>query len=471
MGSNGNPLISDLLSGGFTWPNARINEGGPLPLSMPGELSRPDASINDHTKLAEGGLRDSIYAYGPNPRRITTQTQNNIPNKVQRIIPKLFLPSAQSDGGSYQEPILEHALNDGDVVFVLRIPLEMDNSRYVLYPHGYSNGATKLINLATLNYILWGLQVGSFMPGNSMWLSYLSNLCKSDHEPLRQHLEDPANSYDPIQLDRLTTQEMIWNFIRTYFGPFGVQHGSDMQGGQHEGSKTRVVTNAVDYVSAFAVEGKLLKVNNLWKTCDVDEDDDVVLALRFMPPQPTPLVFNLSSSNRSHRMERAAVPRGWWYLQPETLAFKSIIETPYVHIGRSQKMVTAYAKKNFGNDMPSWNARAAIQGTPLQMTFEPSYRSSDLLRLKYRHNFRANFNFNAKPNFNFNFEEPFNEQEELQTLPEPPAKPAAHAFIPSTKRSSLVSFADAMQPLDESAPPPPTTKKAKTKAVSVAVLP
>jgi hypothetical protein len=156
-----------------------------------------------------------------------------------------------------------------------------------------------------------------------------------------------------------------------------------MQGGQHEGSKTRVVsTNAVDYVSSFAVEGKILKMNNLWRGYDVNENDDLVLALRYMPPQQSNLHFVLSSSNRSSRMERAPVTRGWWYLNPEVLEFKTLVDTPHIHIARSQKMISSFTQSSFGMDMPSWNARACIHGPPLQVTLETSFVASDLMWLR-----------------------------------------------------------------------------------------
>lgn len=424
-------FYSALQGGGPTFPNSIINGPGvgPLPPTIaPSYASEgfkgPDGRINDRRRLLEN-LASDIYTYGPNPRRIETQTQNNHPNKVQRIIPKLFLPAAQSDSSVYQDPVLEHATTDGDVVFSLKMNRDMTDhgSKYVIYPMGYSERAIKVVNLATLNYILWGLQVGSLLPaGNRMWLAFFRQLCKTQHEPLLRKLEGEEGG--------LSLKEMIWNFIKTYFDPFGVQHGFDTQGGQHEGSKTKAVAHAVDYVSAFALEGKLLKVNNLWKTCDVFEDDDVVLALRQMKPQSMPLVFNLSSSNRSIRTERAPVPMAWWYLQPEALEYKSIIETPHIHIGRSQKMVTAYAKPNFGNDMPAWNARSAIQGTPLQMTFEPCFVDSDDMYLKY--------DIGVKPRASkmtttaattTRQAATMGEEEEGQQVPQPVAT-GTHAFLP-----------------------------------------
>ena len=439
-------FFSSLLAGKLIGPNALINEVGPLPSippSAPAAMRTADGLINnpDQTRLLQGSLQDYIYAYGPNPDRITTQTQNNIPNKVQLIIPKIFIPAAQSDGSAYQDPILEHAVTDGDLVFSIRMNREMTDhgTKYVIYPMGYSDKAVKLVNLATVNYLLWGLQVGAQMPGNKMWITFFRQLCKTDYEPIMKKLE---REQDKEGADELTLQEMIWNFLKTYIAPFGVQHGFDTQGGQHEGSKTKVVTNAVDYVSSFAVEGKILKVNNLWKACDVYEDDDLVLALRYMKPQANPIFFNLSSSNRSHRVERAPVPSGWWYLNPEILAFKSIFDTPHIHIGRSQKMVTAYANPNFGNDMPMWNARSAIQGTPLQITLQPCFMNSDAMCFRYDIGLHA-LNLSTKPPPATHL----NEASEYMPQQDPAAVETAnhrkeglphHAYIPQQAKKRLL---------------------------------
>ena len=382
MGSN-NPLLSELINGSFTWPNAAINEMGPLPSAPRGNLGTPDNNINppDQTKLLQGGLQDFIYSYGPNPARITTQTQNAIPNKVQRIIPQMFIPAAQAESTTQHDPKLEHHTTDGDIVFSIKMNPRMvnDSQRYVIHPAGYSHKSVKLLNLATVNYILWGLQVGALMPAGSMWVRYFSELCKADYDLLHQRLQQQQQQQEPEE-EELSVQELIWNFIQTVLAPYGVQHGFDTQGGQHEGSRTKVVTNAVDYVSSFAIEGKLLKVNNLWKACDVYEDDDLVLALRFMTRQNNPLTFNLCSSNRSSRIERCPMlAAGFWYLRPEVLAFKTIIETPHIHIGRSQKMVTSYSR---ATDLAGIDARASLGGTPLQMTFEPCFMDSDAMCFK-----------------------------------------------------------------------------------------
>lgn len=383
-----NEFFSALLSGSINGPQSLINAGGPLPYipsSAPAQYHAiPDGKINppEQSRLLQGGLQNLIYAYGPNPSRLTTQTQMNIPNKVQLIIPKIFIPAATSDGSTYQDPILEHAITDGDLVFSLKMNREMvglGSQSYVVYPQGYTDRAVKLVNLATANYILWGLQVGARREnGGRMWKNFFSHLCKSKlpaETYFSTQTSQDNNHHDQEELTR------VWHFIKTYLAPYGVQHGSDMQGGQHEGSKTRVVTtNAADYVSAFAVEGKIQKMNNLWRAHDIYENDDLVLALRYMPPQSTSHIqFVLSSSNRSTRNERAPVDnnRGWWYLNPEVLEYKTLFDTPHVHVARSQQMISSFNQSSFGFDMPAWNARACIHGPPIQVTLEPCFVESD----------------------------------------------------------------------------------------------
>ena len=210
------------------------------------------------------------------------------------------------------------------------------------------------------------LQVGAQMPNGSQWAKFYKNLCKLELVPFR-------GKY---------SMEQVFNFIRSYIFPYGVMHGPDTSGGLHEGNSEPFIVTT-DYMAAFAIEGKLLNVMNLWRAHDVAEDDDLVLEMRYMPPQASSIAFNLSSSVRATRLERAPVPVGWWYLDPVVLKYKTIIDVPHIHIGRSQKRVSAYNSSRFGLDLPPWNARACVLGVPLQMTFEPCYRRSDAMWLKF----------------------------------------------------------------------------------------
>ena len=63
---------------------------------------------------------------------------------------------------------------------------------------------------------------------------------------------------------------MVFNFLRSFMAPYGVQFGADTQGGLHEGNDDPFV-GAADYISAFGIEGKLLNVMNLWRAHDIVE--------------------------------------------------------------------------------------------------------------------------------------------------------------------------------------------------------
>jgi hypothetical protein len=261
------------------------------------------------------------------------------------------------------DPVLEHSVSDGDLVFSFRMSSDMTSygSMYFAAPYGYASKAVPLINLATVNFILWGLQVGMRMPRHTHWSTFFAKLTRS-HRLMNQ-------------IDKITKDE-VWNFIRTYIRPFGIQHGGDMQGGRHEGDSDTIVTHgAADYVTSFAIEGKLLHVNNIWRDFNVHDGDDLSLELTRMEAPHSDLYFDLSSSVRAHRTERVPVTYPWYYLRPSVVEFKSFCEEPYIHVGRSQKYCPLYSR---GVDICCWNARmGVVPGAPLQLTFEPSCQQSD----------------------------------------------------------------------------------------------
>ena len=358
-----NPFFTALLNGNIRMPDAAINHGGggPFPSIPTGatQFSTPDGQYNMHG-LPTGSL--SPYSYGK-AARISTQTQMAHPNRVQLIIPKLYLPSPQSDIANMDNPVLEHSISDGDLVFSFRMTPDMTcyGSQYFAAPYGYSSKAVPLINLATVNYILWGLQVGLRLPRCLHWKLFFSKLL---------HNHPILNNVEHLSVDH------VWNFLKTYIRPFGIQHGGDTQGGRHEGETDPIVTHgAADYVSSYAIEGKLLHVNNLWRDYDVHEGDDLILSLTRMEAPHADVFFDLSSSTRSHRTERTPITNGWFFLRPSVREFKSFADAPHIHIGRSQKYCSLYSR---GQDMCCWNARmCVVPGAPLQLTFEPGFVQSD----------------------------------------------------------------------------------------------
>lgn len=219
-----NDLLAGLTGGRIRLPDSVINYGNsPLPQIPPGasHMSTADGLYNHVKTLLPGGM-DQPYAYGK-AARLSTQTQMAHPNRVALIIPKLFIPAPESDGHDTSgDPVLEHSVSDGDLVFTFRMGNEYGNS-YCQAPYGHAAKAVPLMNLATVNYILWGLQVGMRRPKNRRWSDFFNKLTKGEMEKLIR-----ANGKK--ELDQTT----VWSFVRTYLRPFGIQHGGDQQGGMHE---------------------------------------------------------------------------------------------------------------------------------------------------------------------------------------------------------------------------------------------
>jgi hypothetical protein len=348
-------------------PDSLINSMGPMPMLPSGanQFTTPDGRINAQSVSLLPGDLASPYAYGTSAR-ISTQTQQAHPNRVQLVIPTLYLPSPESDGLDKTDPILQHMVSDGDLIFTFRMGMHMMGygAQYVRAPYGFAAKATPVMNLACVNYILWGLQVGLSGPKASRWKAFFAMMTK--------HTIYGAREFSEAE---------VWQFLQSYLRPFAIQHGGDQQGGQHEGDATSVVTHgAVDYVASMMIEGKARHVNNLWTSYDVHENDDLVLMLRHKTPPHGEIPFTLSSSVRSTRNERVHVGRGFYYLRPEILMYRSFSDTPYIHIGRSQKYCSAFQRSM---DSCAFDARATVTpGAPLQLTFEPHFVDSDAMFYK-----------------------------------------------------------------------------------------
>ena len=358
-------FFAGLRNGLVRRPDALINGMGPMPNVPSGanQFTTPDGQINAQgaVSLLPGGLPQP-YAYGTSAR-ISTQTQQAHPNRVQLVIPTLYLPSPESDGLDKTDPILQHMVSDGDLIFTFRMGTHMMGygAQYVRAPYGFAAKATPVMNLACVNYILWGLQVGLAGPKAARWKAFFAVMTKH-----------------AIYGARTFSEADVWHFLQAFLRPFAIQHGGDQQGGQHEGDATSIVTHgAVDYVASMMIEGKARHVNNLWTGYDVHENDDLVLMLRHKAPPHGEIPFTLSSSVRATRNERVHVGRGFYYLRPEILEYRSFSDTPYIHIGRSQKYCSAFQRSM---DSCAFDARAPVTpGAPLQMTFEPYFVDSDAM--------------------------------------------------------------------------------------------
>lgn len=264
------------LRSGIQFPQVVMNQG-PLPGSggLPQPLhDTPDARINYGSSLL-GNL--TPYAYGE-PGYLSSQNAYlNIPHKIQKIVPVVYLPEAKKPATDIVE--LSHPVDDGDLAFVLRLDRNsmfctgLKNS--AMHRAGLGTAIDPLINLCTVNYILSGIQLG--IEGNdtsNLWLELLENLDKGRFGRQagagRDYTAKPVNLNDVIHV------------IRHCIRPFGITRGSEKQGGQDEATISPA-TWPVSFVVSVTLDGKESNVLNIWHHHDLSAGQDLVLRLKPMP--------------------------------------------------------------------------------------------------------------------------------------------------------------------------------------------
>jgi hypothetical protein len=273
-------FFADLRSG-IEMPQVVMNQG-PLPGS--GGLPRPlhdtaDGRINYNSSLL-GNL--TPYAYGE-PGYLSSQTAYlNIPHKIQKIVPVVFLPEARRGATEFFD--LTHPVDDGDLAFALRL------DRNSLFCTGLKNGDMRraglgtaidpLINLPTVNYILSGVQLG-VTEGNAagdLWSELLFNL---DRTRFGKRMGAGGRDYQTNPLSLSDILHIVQHCIR----PLGITRGSEKQGGQNEGTSAPA-TWPVSFVVSITIDGKESNVLNLWHHTNLSAGDDLVLCLKLMPLRP-----------------------------------------------------------------------------------------------------------------------------------------------------------------------------------------
>jgi hypothetical protein len=337
--------MSNLFAGvyGAKFPEVVMNSG-PLPPEggLPAPLhDTPDARINYGATLL-GDLQP--YAYGE-AGYMSSQSQNNQPHRIQKIIPLLYLPEPK---GNDIFP-LSHAVDDSDLAFVMRL------NRNSIFCTGTRTGTRRntkigttvdpMINLATLNYLLAGLQLGrpDDRQEENLWWEFLYNL-----DPARWPKEGRNYSVEfeevtinldsdeslPADLARIIakyhgdysvpvhspfTLDDIIHVIKHCIKPFGIVRGSEKQGGQHEMGQSPV-TWTVPTIATLVIDGKEANVVNIWHYHDLHAGDDVVLRLKLMPVQPYTLNHYFKGfARRSFEVES---PCYVWQLVPDVFSME-----------------------------------------------------------------------------------------------------------------------------------------------------
>jgi hypothetical protein len=315
------------LRSGIQFPQVVMNQG-PLPGAggLPQPLHEtPDARINYGSSLL-GNL--TPYAYGE-PGYLSSQNAYlNIPHKIQKIVPVVYLPEAKNPARDIVD--LSHPIDDADLAFVLRL------NRNSMFCTGLKNASMRraglgtaidpFINLCTLNYILSGMQLG--ISGNdtsNLWVELLENMNRARFGRQggagRDYVQNPINLNDIIHV------------VRHCIRPFGVTRGSEKQGGQDEATLAPA-TWPVSFVVSLTVDGKESNVLNIWHHHELSAGDDLVLRLKPMPIRQYTLNHYYKGVKRQ-AWDRATLPDGVrerthvWQLVPDLLTLEEPDEKEY----------------------------------------------------------------------------------------------------------------------------------------------
>ena len=253
------------LGSGIRLPDARIGGGGPLPTSLSGPAGingDPDGRYNFNNSLLDGVIP---YA-GPDGGRISSdRNYQQIPHRVQQIIPMVYLPKAQAPFD--QETVgVSHAVDQGDIAFTvvseriqhLVIHASMHNGPRIQMP-----ARNVFVNLPTFNYILAGLQ--RLQPEHKIrgsnkcaWAQLADDLC-----------------FDFTNPNRLAE---ILRLVSTRLLPYGICAGSEHQGGKHE-TGLAPVQAAANHVTTMTVDGQNSDLVNFWRASDVSAGDILIFSL------------------------------------------------------------------------------------------------------------------------------------------------------------------------------------------------
>ena len=296
---------------GARFPDVVMNSG-PLPPSggLPAPLhDTPDGKINYNSTLL-GDLQP--YAYGEPAYQSSQNAYLNTPHRIQKIVPLLFLP--EPNGTDLFR--LSHAIDDSDLAFVMRLNRQSifcTGTKVASRRTGLGTVIDPFVNLATLNYLLAGIQHMPAVPDKkNLWWELLFNLDPNYWPELGKHRnylrraeedmsEDKKKMTDEELFDHyrkegsvtqsdeahkgnaepLTLSDLV-HFVKKCVRPFGIVRGSEKQGGQSEMTNSPA-TWPVPAIATLVIDGKEANIVNIWLNQNVHAGDDLVLRFKLMP--------------------------------------------------------------------------------------------------------------------------------------------------------------------------------------------
>ena len=366
-------LFSDLHNGIRT-PDVIMNQGPtPSESSLPsGFNATTDAQINYGSTLL-GDIRP--YSFGE-PSRLADQTAYMaVPHKIQKIVPELRLPEARNTDNTF---LLSHGVDDGDVAFALRVNRSAStiDRMHTFERMDLSHVVDPFVNMPTVNYLLAGIQRYWNQPERIKWQQFMVD---TDFTTSATSAKTEFSIRDALR------------FITDVARPFGIAHGSEKQGGTHEGS-LGPVTFPVNFITTLAVSGRTENLVNMWRDENMSAGDDLVFHLAWLPYSSTDgqLEFVLNHWRKgliSQRFEWDPKGRNaGWQLVPAVYSIHpprefhegyDWREHGYWHVARTQVMraseITHKLEQHTKVQKCYHDDSRFMRGALLEITFEPAF--------------------------------------------------------------------------------------------------
>lgn len=358
-------FFDGLTNGNIRMPDVQWNVG-PLPSTAGGPAGADgtaDGRYNFNNSLLSG---ITPYAYGTSARMGSDKNYQQIPHRMQQIVPLLHLPHA-NEKVSELVPV-SHCVDMGDVAFVVGtsrvqgILFDRGHQMDTLIANSELPSRNAFVNLATANYLLAGLQ----------------RLTKKDykfgqrHDSSWQRLADDLN-FNPSNPDQ--RQEML-KLFRTGFVPYGICAGSEDQGGQHE-TGLAPVQAAVNHVTTMTVDGQNRDLVNFWRECNLDNGDEIIYRLDYMPTQH----YTLNHYYKGVVHQSFSQAKMCWQIRPDVFRIcgnpnKKEYPWPYDYRLQGYWRVARMFHHRLKNDLPTGNYAddtVFLQGALLHVNFAPVF--------------------------------------------------------------------------------------------------
>jgi len=363
------------LSSGIRLPGTQINQSGPLP-------GTPYASYDGRIN-ANGALLSGVTPYG-GAKGLPMGSDKNyqqVPHRSQQIIPPLYLPHADALEPSRIK--VSHAVDQGDVAFILNsnriqnLVVASDTPG----PKVHAPGRNAFCNIATVNYILAGLQRlnGNERIRSSNWAQLAEDF---EFKPNRGRHKEMHHARDEV-LRLLATKIM----------PFGICAGSEKQGGLHE-TGLAPVQAAVNHVTTMTVDGQNRDLVNYWRAVGlsrggrggIQAGDQLIFRLEWMPTKHYTLNHYYKGT-----VTQVYPSKQWvWQLVPDKFEMCAEVNEDFVKFQAKHPNVYDYRCDGYWRIGQSFQHRNAhdsavdynndlsfMRGQLLQVTFAPAWVQMD----------------------------------------------------------------------------------------------